>query len=88
MLGAAIIFPITPPHEFAEAISTGLQSGPEGNAEIDILYCAINPHTGIRANLFSSGTTAFSTAPPTFSKYTSTPLGQAALSSCANEEPL
>lgn len=37
----------------------------------------MNPHRGMRACRFSSGSTASSTAPPTFSKYTSMPSGQA-----------
>src|SRR5690606_14775689 len=37
----------------------------------------MNPHRGMHACWFSSGSTASSTAPPTFSKYTSMPSGQA-----------
>src|ERR1700730_508175 len=48
------------------------------------LYCEINPHTGTLANLFSKGNTACQIGPPTFSKYTSIPAGQAAASSCSN----
>src|SRR2546426_3568912 len=42
------------------------------------LYCAIRTQTGTRANLLSNGNTACQIAPPTFSKYTSIPCGQAA----------
>src|ERR1700691_1056122 len=45
------------------------------------LYCEMRPHSGMRACVFSSGTTAVKILPPTLSKYTSMPFGQAADSS-------
>src|SRR6266446_1287211 len=44
------------------------------------LYRAIKPERGTRAYLFSNGSTACQITPPTFSKYTSMPFGDAAAS--------
>src|SRR3546814_19413788 len=46
-----------------------------------VLYIEIRPQTGMRPNGFISASAASRVGPPTFSKYTPTPSGQAAFRS-------
>ncbi len=61
--------------------STGARFGPGGISVA--LYCEMMPQSGMRANGLTFLNTALRTSPPTLSKYTSMPLGQASRSTAA-----
>src|SRR5882672_8727706 len=63
------------PRMVTRLTSTGARFGPGGISVA--LYCEMMPHSGMRANGLTFLNTALRTSPPTLSKYTSMPVGQA-----------
>lgn len=65
-----------------DLITSRTLSGPGGN--LVALYCGISPQTGMRPKGSISARTDWKTFPPTFSKSTSMPFGQAAFNCSAS----